>query len=453
MAITKKHKPELRVSPYEDLTPLMTPSLKSHWNSMIRIGHDPGMDQMQEMRLFTLNAFVFIASFLTVLFVVVFTLVGSYSALQGLSVLPVLLVIVYCNSRGKHRLAQFLVVYLLLFLVLALALADRRTGTEYILIALGCASVLLFERISMILGSFFVAFLCYAFYSWYDATHVFVPDPGTPYLVVQNSLMFLSGLAVVAQSLVFRSLIRRYADSLKVANNEIGAVNEELRASNEELLAFTENLDLMVREKSAQLQAYIDAVNVNIYSTISDLDGYFKDVNEQVVSTSGYSREELVGSHYSKLGSGNYPKSYFAERRELLMKGKSWRGEVEHRTKSGALLWFDIVIIPMYESDGGVKNFLTLGMPITERKLNEKIRNETSELLEKIAFRASHNIRGPMARIKGLSHLIERSLLNESEYQSVASKFAVCTEELNIATSELVNFVYDHQEQLNQEEV
>jgi signal transduction histidine kinase len=106
----------------------------------------------------------------------------------------------------------------------------------------------------------------------------------------------------------------------------------------------------------------------------------------------------------------------------------------------------------MYESDGGIKNFLTLGMPITERKLNEKIRNETSELLEKIAFRASHNIRGPMARIKGLSHLIERSLLNESEYQSVASKFAVCTEELNIATSELVNFVYDHQEQLNQEE-
>lgn len=424
---------------------------KSYWNSILQIGHHDKMDPLQEMRLFSLNAFVAIASVLTILFVCVFTLAGSFNALQGLFVLPAFALIILCNYKKKYRLAQFLVVYLLLFLVLILALADRRTGTEYILIALGCASVLLFESIFMILGSFLIAFVCYAFYSWYDATHEFIPDPNTPYVIIQNSLMFLSGLAVAAQSLVFRSLIRKYSIRLTAAHDEIGAVNEELRASNEELLTFSENLDLMVKQKSARLQAYIDAINVNIYSAISDMDGIFKEVNDQIVTTSGYSREELIGFHYSKLGSGNYPKSYFIDRRRLLMLGRSWRGEVEHRTKSGSLLWFDCVIIPMYESDGAIRNFLTLGMPITERKLNEKIKNETSELLEKIAFRASHNIRGPMARIKGLSDLIQLSLISESEYKSIASKFAICTDELNIATSELINFVYDHQELLKEE--
>lgn len=421
------------------------------WNSILHIGHVKGMDQMQEMRLFTLNAFVVMASGLTLLFVIVFTLVGSYTALQGLFVLPAFFVVGYCNYKRKHTLAKILVIYLLLFLVLALALADRRTGTEYILIALGCTSVLLFERMAMILGSFVVALACYFFYSWYDATHVFVPDPSTPYVYVQNSLVLLSGVAIVGQSLVFRSLLKKYANSLKVANDEIGAVNEELKASNEELLSFSENLDLLVKQKSTELQAYIDAVNVNLYSAISDLQGVFTEVNQQIVLTSGYTREELVGVHYSKIGSGNYPHSYFLERRRVLMEGHSWRGEVEHKTKNGALLWFDCVIIPMRGLDGAIRSFLTLGLPITERKLHERMRDETNELLETIAFRASHNIRGPMARIKGLANLIEFNLLSESEHKTVASKFATCTEELNIATSELVNFVYDHQEVLNRD--
>jgi len=364
--------------------------------------------------------------------------------LQGLFVLPVLSLILYCNYLGWHRTARVITVYFLLLVVLGLAIADRRTGTEYILIALGCCSVLVFENIVMIIVSFGTAFACYAFYVWYDASRPFVADPDTPYLLVQNSLMFLSGLAVVAQSLVFRHYVQKYAEDIKTANKEIGTINEELQASNEELFSLSENLELMVRQKSAQLQAYIDAINVSIYSSISDMNGIFVDVNEQVVKTSGYTKEELVGSHYSLLSSGRHSDDFFKERRETLMTGKSWRGEVEHQTKKGATIWFDCVVIPMPESDGTIKHFLTLGLPVTERKQHEKMREQTREMLEVIAFRASHKIRGPLATIEGLTMLLQQKLVSQEEFEMIAQKLTVSSNDLQEATSELVRFVNTH---------
>lgn len=422
----------------------MKGSIKHQWNSIIHIGQRGHMDDTQEMRLITLNAFVVISSLFTVLFVVVFTLLGSHSALQGLFVLPILFLIIYCNYLGWHKAARVITIYFLLLVVLGLAIADRRTGTEYILIALGCCSVLVFENIVLIIVSFGAAFACYACYVWYDASHPFIPDPDTPYLIVQSSLMFLSGLAVVAQSLVFRHYVQKYAHDIKIANSEIGTINEELQATNEELLSFSENLESMVRQKSGELQAYIDAINVSIYSTISDLNGVFIEVNEQVMKTSGYSREELIGSHYSKLSSGRHPEEFFTERRNALMTGNSWRGEVEHKTKDGAFLWFDCVIIPMRESEGMIKHFLTLGLPVTERKQHEKMREEAREMLEVIAFRVSHKIHGPMATIEGLTMLLQQKLVSQDEFEMIAQKLAASNNDLKDATSELVRFVNNH---------
>jgi PAS domain S-box-containing protein len=226
-------------------------------------------------------------------------------------------------------------------------------------------------------------------------------------------------------------------------------MNVELQATNEELTAFSENLDIMVQQKSAQLQAYIDAIDISVYSTVSDLDGIFIRVNDQVLAASGYTKEELIGKHFSILGSGNHSESFFEERRQVLMKGKTWRGEVEHKSKHGVLLWFDIVIIPIRSSERGlIKSFLTLGLPITERKLHDKLQDETIAVLESIAFRASHGVRAPLARINGLSDLVRKRIVSSDEFELIAEKLIICAEELNEATSELVTYVYQHQEHM-----
>ena len=420
--------------------------MKEHLKKLIHLGWHAGMDQSERARLVSINAFLVLSLVLTVLFVLVFLSLGSLSVLQALGYVPMLLLVLYLHSKFAFRTARVLVSYGFMAIVLTLALLERRSGTEYLLIALGCCSVVVFNKLANVIASFLFAFLCYVFYKWYDSHLPFVPNPTVPYALAQNSIMFLSGFIVLAQSLVFRWLIRDYAEKLTMANRETQAMNEELQATNEELTAFSENLDLMVRQKSAQLQAYIDAIDVSIYSVVSDLDGNFMKVNDPVIAISGYTREELIGKHYRLLTSSQYSDAFFDERRQILMEGKTWRGEVEHQTKQGTFIWFDCIVIPIRDSDGIIKSFLTLGLSITERKMHYKLQEDTITLLESIAFRASHGIRGPLARINGLSYLVRRNVVDQTEFELIAEKLITCSQELNAATSELVTYVSDHQE-------
>lgn len=422
--------------------------MKERLNRIVHLGHHAGMDQSEKARLVSINVFLVLSLFLTISFVLVFVSLGSLSVLQALGYVPMILLVLFLHSRFHFRAARFVVSYGFMTMVFILSLLERRAGTEYLLIALGCCSAVVFNKLRNVVISFLFAFLCYVAYQWYDSHEPFIPNPTVPYAIAQHSIMFLSGFIVLAQSLVFRWLIRDYAEKLTMAHRETQATNEELQATNEELTAFSENLDLMVRQKSAQLQAYIDAIDVSIYSTVTDLGGNLLKVNDQVLAASGYTREQLIGNHYRILTSANHSDAFFHERKQVLLKGNTWRGEVEHQTKQGTLLWFDCIVIPIRDSDGLIKSFLTLGLSITERKMHSKLQEETVTLLESIAFRASHGIRGPLARINGLSSLVQKNVVDQKEFELIADKLVTCSEELNAATSELVTYVSNHQEQM-----
>jgi PAS domain S-box-containing protein len=423
-----------------------TPSLiTKYWNAILRIGYDPAMDQTQQTRLFAVNAFLLISFALTLVFVLVFVLLGSYSALQGLAVIPLVLIIFYLNFISWWRASQIMVTYGLMALALVLALADRRTGTEYILIAIGCCSVVIYEKFVGVISSFTVAFACYVFYAWYDSYYPFIADPRVPYLLSQNSLMFLSGFAVLAQSLVFRFLINDYAAKLKLANRDIELVNEELKVSNEQLKTFSENLDSIARTKSARLQAYNDAINTSIYSVTLDHQGVFVSVNDPIVLASGYTREELLGQHYKMFNTGQFTKEQLQERYHLLAAGNTWTGELRYKSKSGSIFWIDCVIMPMREADGSIKEFLSMGIPITERKDLEVKNLSAIQALEDVAFRTSHNIRGPLSRITGLTALLKKNAVGIDEVNYVAQKLVESSAQLDEATHELTIFVNKHQ--------
>lgn len=419
--------------------------LVKYWHAALRIGLDPSMDYTQQTRLFVINAFLWISLGLTILFVSVFVSLGSYSALQGLLVIPVLLLIFYFNSRSLLSISRAFVTYGLMVLVLGLALADRRTGTEYILIALGCCSVVVYEKLISVVFAFLFAFACYVAYIWYDTTHPFVPDPSLPYMLAQNSLMFLSGFAVLAQSLVFRALINGYADRLRQASQEIQSVNEELQASNEELLSFTENLDSMVKEKSSELKAYLDGINVTLYSATTDLNGNILKVNDRLLEVSGYTESELIGQNFRLLDSGFHPPEFFKTLYDTVHAGKSWRGEVRNKAKDGNFFWIDMVVIPAEMAGRGTFYLLVLALPVTERKKLEEEHLATVMALEDVAFQTSHKIRGPLARITGLTNLLQLDAVEKLEINYVAEKLVESSWELDKATHDLILFIYQHQ--------
>ncbi len=415
--------------------------LLRYWNTIIKIGSTSALGYGKQARLATLNAICAIAMGLVIVFTILFISIGSFSAWQALLVLPVLFFVLYLNSTYRYNYARFVFIFSLLVVILVLALADRRAGTEYMIIAIGCLSALVFESLLNIFIAFVAAAVCYLFYVWFDSTYPFVPDPTIPYHLVQIVSVFISILIVIVQLLVFRALTNKYSLKLEEANRNIQTINEELQATNEELRAQTDQLDFLVQQKSAELQAYVDAININIYSAITNLAGTILKVNKPLIDVSGYTEQELVGQNFRMLNAGHHSESFFKNLMETIHAGKNWRGEIKNKAKDGSFFWIEMVIMPIKSTNEVTNYFLTLALPITERKESEDKQLASAKLLESIAFRASHNVRGPITRIQGLMNLIENKYIQLDELEKIVDHLKISVKEMDVATTELTKFV------------
>jgi len=431
--------------------------IKRGWTSILTIGCNAGLPGLEKSRIMLLNGLMALTSLSVVGFFIGYLLTGYRYFYSCLYIIPVSMVVWWLNKEQKHAAARNFYFFASLLVFVYWCYEGRGNGNEYTLIGLATTSILIFRERLFVYINIALCAIIFLLYKFWDATQPFIPNEAVNYNVLPVAVLFATVGVIAFQMAFFRDLAFHHDKKLSVKYGEVSAllerqkgVEEELKTSNEKLVDTTAQLEKLVKQKSTELQTYINAINVYIYSTVSDLDGNFVHVNDQVIAASGYSKEELLGKHYTMLSSGNHTPEFFLERRMALMTGLPWRGEVEHKTKDGTLLWFDCVVIPLQHTDGLITYFLTLGLPITERKLHEKIREETRSLLEAIAFRASHKIRGPLARIKGLSELVRRNVLDEHEFRLVAEKLAICSDEVNTATSELVSYVYEYQEQIKE---
>jgi PAS domain S-box-containing protein len=429
--------------------------LRSAWKRGLKIGYRSTVPGLLRGRIMLLNGLAIIVLISVVLFSAAYAAIGYKYFYGPLYIVPIVIAVLVLNRKGKFRASQNLYLVGSLLVISYWCYEGRGNGNEYTLIGLATTATLISEdRVSVIFANVMCAIIFIAYLVYHTQTP-FVPDPAIDYTIVP-AVILLNTVAVISfQIAFFRDLAKHYDEKLTVKYNELRkaetdlkANNEEIKAINEKLQDMTNQLEILVRQKSRELQTYIDAIDINMYSCINDKEGKFVRVNDQIVKASGYTVEELLGKHYSMLATAEHQAAHETERRAALLAGKVWRGEVEHRNRSGHLYWFDCVVIPIRNDHGQVELFLSLGLPITERKLHEQIQEKTRGILESIAFSASHNIRGPMARIKGLANLVEMDVFNRDEFKMVARKFATCSDELNTATSELVDFVHNHQELL-----
>jgi PAS domain S-box-containing protein len=424
----------------------MLSKISTYWNSILSIGDLDTLDYKERIRLKTLNGFSFISFLFVAIFILSFVAVGSYSALQALPIALVMLGVQWLNSRHQFETAKVFMVFFLTLVVLIMALADRRTGTEYVLIAVACSSILIFDDLIKIFLGFSLSLLCFAFYIWYDAVYLFIPDPTVPYQYMKSVVVLVSACAVAAQLLIFRSLINTYAADLKLATNKVVATNEELKTTNEELQSLTSQLDWIVKQKSKELQSYLDAINVHVYSAVTDTHGTILKVNEPLTTVTGFTEAELVGKNFSLFSADHHSLHSFKDLFVSLANEKTWRGEIKNKRKDGSSFWIDMVVIPLKNDKGAVNYFLTLALPITERKEAEEQREKTSKMLENIAFRASHKVRGPIARIQGLMNLLDQGHVQLNEIGTITTFLKTSVNEMDAATRELTVFVNTHYE-------
>ncbi|OGB86559.1 MAG: hypothetical protein A3G82_27245 [Burkholderiales bacterium RIFCSPLOWO2_12_FULL_67_210] len=197
------------------------------------------------------------------------------------------------------------------------------------------------------------------------------------------------------------------------------------------------------REESNRLRRLsLAAEQASEAIVITDLAANIEYVNQAAVTSSGYSREELIGRNSRMLQSGLTPMTRHRKLWATLIAGRSWRGFLNNRRKDGSLYIEFATISPVRAPDGRVTHYLAVKEDITEKRrmgedlnryrhhLEDLVTQRTDELerarraaeaasTAKSDFLAtmSHEIRTPMNGVIGVADVLMRSSLNPHQME------------------------------------
>ena len=123
-----------------------------------------------------------------------------------------------------------------------------------------------------------------------------------------------------------------------------------------------------LRTTSNGLSNFQYAINSVAEIIIMDPNCKILDVNDRFIEQMGYTREELIGNTLDIINSRIHSKEFFDNIFANLHRGKVWRGEICNQTKQGAPYWAETTIIPYFDEDGAIKQYINVYYDISEKK-------------------------------------------------------------------------------------
>lgn len=147
---------------------------------------------------------------------------------------------------------------------------------------------------------------------------------------------------------------------------------EELEYANEEM-----------RRTQIELAGQVNALNNSSMVYETDMEGNVTYVNDELLETSRYTREDLIGKRYTILKSGRQPDALYQEQWRTVLNGRIWRGELELKNRDGQHFWVIITNTPVLDDNGEPIKSINVLFDITAQKQQEfRLKKQQSALLE-----------------------------------------------------------------------
>lgn len=141
------------------------------------------------------------------------------------------------------------------------------------------------------------------------------------------------------------------------------------------------------REKAqrtlSKLLAFQSALSQKAIISVTDRHGNIEEVNDLFCRVSQYSRQELIGQNHRIINSGYHPPEFFPEMWRAIRGGRVWTNDVCNRAKDGTIYWVDTTVVPIFDRDGQINQYLSVRYDVTARRYEQEALRESEIYLKR----------------------------------------------------------------------
>lgn len=177
------------------------------------------------------------------------------------------------------------------------------------------------------------------------------------------------------------------------------------------------------KRRNAEFEGVVNAISRSLGVVEFDLQGHILNANQNFLSITGYTLEELVGRHHSILCAPNEVSSAsYQQLWETLRKGLNTSGDFRRFGKQGQEIWIHGSYNPIFDPENRPYKIIKFASDLSERHAMEQDLREAKARAEHAAaakntFLAnmSHEIRTPMNAILGFTDVLLSEPVNDTQ--------------------------------------
>ena len=184
------------------------------------------------------------------------------------------------------------------------------------------------------------------------------------------------------------------------------------------------------------------ALNQAAIVATTNVKGEITFVNDRFVEISKYPREALIGRDHRIINSVYHSKEFIRDLWHTIANGRIWRGELRNRAADGSIYWVDTTIVPFLDERGKPYQYMAIRYEVTDRKRSEERLREQAALarLGEMAAVVAHEVKNPLAAIKGALQVIGGRMPAETRDRAVIGDVVARVDSLNDIVHDLLVF-------------